>query len=138
MPSPSNPCFFSVDSAHSPVVKYEQPVQIKCYGYERFDSTISTKPACLVWPGHMVGSIPQSGGLFSAIASCQQTPNPNPPHGVGLLAVLSRARGCSPHLRVGGVVLEQDHWPQDWLDAFYAAGDVASVGNHPSDRARHS
>ena len=102
--------------------------------YECFDSKTSTKSVGLVKHTRLVVSIPQPDCLFSAVASCQQVPN-QPARDVCLVAVFSHPCSCSAYLRVGSVVLQQDSWSQDWLDAFHAVSDVAPIRNHTCDSA---
>ena len=106
-------------------------------GYECFDSTISTKSVVLVKHSRLVVSIPQPDCLFPAVASCQQVPDQRA-RDICLVAVFSHPCSCSVYLRVGSVVLQQDSWSQDWLDAFHAVSDVAPVRNHTCDSPRAS
>jgi hypothetical protein len=105
--------------------------------YECFDSTTSTKFVVLVKHSRLVVGIPQPDCLFSAVAACQQVPNQRT-RDICLVAVFSHPSSCSAYLRVGGVVLQQDSWQQDWLDAFHAVSDVAPVRNHTCDSAGDS
>jgi len=84
--------------------------------YECFDSTTSTKSAALDKHSRLVVSIPQPFCLFSVVAPGQQIPN-QPARDACLVVVFPHACSCPAYLRVGGVVMQQDSWPQDWLDA---------------------
>src|SRR4051812_35144977 len=86
----------------------------------------------------LVVSLSQPDRLFSADAFCQQVPYPKPARGVCLVAVFSHPCSCSAYLRVGCVVLQQDSWSQDCLDASHADSDVAPVRNHTCDSASNS
>src|SRR6187401_3234824 len=102
--------------------------------YECFDSTTSTKSAALDKHRRLVVSIPQPFCLFSVVAPGQQIPN-QPARDACLVVVFPHACSCPAYLRVGGVVMQQDSWPQDWLDAFHAVSDVAPGRNHICDSA---
>src|SRR5436190_2891501 len=132
---PVNPRPFLLDSL---IVIYEQPLVLIVRPYERFDSAIWTKSAGFLQRGRLVVSIPQPDGLFSAAAFRRHSPNPTPACGAGLVVIIPCARGCSPDLRMGSVALQQDSWPQDWLDDFYHACNVAPVRSHSCDSERDS